>query len=50
MKISRTENAIVLVGSITEVLKTLQLMSQKYKTVQEWIQSCDEQRFLYIVK
>jgi len=49
MKISCTNSAVVLVGSKTEILKTLQVISQQYKTVQEWLDNSDG-RSLYIVK
>lgn len=46
---SRTNTSIVLVGSKTEILKTLQVMGQQYVTVQEWIKNSDG-RSLYVVK
>lgn len=49
MKMSRTNTSVILVGSKTEILKTLQVMSQQYETVQEWIKKSDG-RVLYVVK
>ncbi|PEJ53680.1 hypothetical protein CN692_20430 [Bacillus sp. AFS002410] len=49
MKMCMTENSVVLVGSKTEILKTLQVMSMQYKTVQEWIQNANG-KSLFVVK
>ncbi|WP_088072436.1 Z-ring formation inhibitor MciZ [Gottfriedia luciferensis] len=49
MKMSMTENSVVLIGSKTEILKTLQTIGKQYKTVQEWIQNADG-KLLYVVK
>lgn len=49
MKITRTNNAFVLVGSKSEIKKSLEVMSQQYKTVQEWINQSNG-KSLYVVK
>ncbi|MEE6450677.1 hypothetical protein RAH41_08910 [Gottfriedia acidiceleris] len=49
MKMSMTENSVVLVGSKTEILKTIEVISMQYKTVQEWIQNANG-KLLYVVK
>jgi hypothetical protein len=49
MKMCMAENSVVLVGSKTEILKTLEVIGMQYKTVQEWIQNSNG-KLLYVVK
>ncbi|MFD4705631.1 Z-ring formation inhibitor MciZ [Gottfriedia sp. NPDC058432] len=49
MKMCMTENSVVLVGSKTEILKSLEVIAMQYKTVQEWIQNSNG-KLLYVVK
>ncbi|WP_432707045.1 Z-ring formation inhibitor MciZ [Gottfriedia acidiceleris] len=49
MKMCMTENSVVLVGSKTEILKTLEVIGMQYKTVKEWIQNSNG-KLLYVVK
>jgi len=49
MKTHRTSSMIVLVGKKSEILNTIQSISQQFKTVQEWI-THEKAQHLYLVK